>query len=164
MDHFPREVVALLPAAKARASSSVWKLLSSGEHQAGAAAGQAVRCWSLAPRGCLASGTPGCCGRRTPHTRRVAGAGACHWQAAGMPGTFSLHGGTRAQTWSWGVGTLGSSGQQGRQPAFTQQGRTVCAPCGACSWPGDASGLVFSTNIWGADTFCRDRGGGLLWG
>ena len=61
-------------------------------------------------------------------------------------------------------GELRAGWQQGRQPAFAQQGSTVCAPCTACSWPGDALGLVFSTssrNIHGADIFCRDRGGGL---
>lgn len=70
--------------------------------------------------------------------------------------------------YTWGdKSTELSPGQQGRQPAFAQRGSRVCAPCTACSWPGDASGLVFGTssrNIWGADTFCRDRGGGLALG
>lgn len=34
VDHFPREVVAFLPAAEARAGSGIWRLLSSREHQA----------------------------------------------------------------------------------------------------------------------------------
>lgn len=107
VNHFPGQVVALLPAAEARAGGGAWKLPNLGENWAGTVAGQEVHCRSLGCWDAAAGGHPVLAGWQ--EQGRAAGRQQGHWGH----GTLSLHGGTKGETWSWGAGTPWGSRQEG---------------------------------------------------